>query len=622
MAETLPTPQSTSPLDVGASVGDTYELVRVIGRGGMGEVWAARHRRLPGKLVAIKVLHTGGKDLSAEQIARFRREAEIASRIGHPNIVQVIDFNTLPSGEPYLVLELLQGESLASKLRFGALAIDEAVSIARQTGSALKAAHAQGIVHRDLKPDNIFLVATPMGTMVKVLDFGISKVRDSNTVQTQEAVLMGTPQYMSPEQAIGANKDVGPQSDVFALGAITYEMLCGQPPFQAESVAKVVFEIAYQPHTPLATRRADLPPRVVQAVEKALLKDRTHRWSDIGEFVAELSGKPLEDSGIRPLPEPSIGSGGVATPSMQTPGALDATAMKLSPPPDGAALVDTKSKDSSSSSSGSKSVAYTSTSSTAGSRKWVAYVVAAGLVIGFGGTAFYAQQTTMHSDTLSGSSPELAQAPAARSAAKTFGDVPREFPEAAPAAPPPAPSLPQLAQAREAEERAGKAAGTAAKPGHAPTLSNDDTDPNDPLSGLGASGRADDSKADLGVPAKTAPPPRSELPADATGKASNVKAKQRGFPLASEYAGGSELEELAHDASAEPKALLDRERPLMLMELSPRAKEYLRALLIRAHCRQKDQQDAQAMFRALSDQRLRGAVSDFCAEYIGRDMLK
>src|SRR5262249_54550320 len=152
---------------------------------------------------------TGGKDLSPDALARFRREAEVASRIGHPNIVQVLDFNTLPSGAPYLVLELLQGESLASKLRFGPLSVEEAVSIARQTGSALKAAHAQNIVHRDLKPDNIFLVATPMGTMVKVLDFGISKVRDSTTVQTQEAVLLGTPQYMSPEQAVGANKDVG-----------------------------------------------------------------------------------------------------------------------------------------------------------------------------------------------------------------------------------------------------------------------------------------------------------------------------------------------------------------------------------------------------------------------------
>src|SRR5438270_6403356 len=101
MAETLPMPQASSALDVGGLIGDTYELVRVIGRGGMGEVWAARHRRLPGKLVALKVLHTGGKELTTEQIARFRREAEVASRIGHPNIVQVLDFNTLPSGAPY-----------------------------------------------------------------------------------------------------------------------------------------------------------------------------------------------------------------------------------------------------------------------------------------------------------------------------------------------------------------------------------------------------------------------------------------------------------------------------------------------------------------------------------------
>ena len=453
MAETVPIPaEPPQPLDVGQLIGDTYELVRVIGRGGMGEVWAARHRRLPGKLVALKVLHTGGKELTADALARFRREAEIASRIGHPNIVQVLDFNTLPSGAPYLVLELLQGESLASKLRFGPLGVDEAVSIARQTGSALKAAHALGIVHRDLKPDNVFLVATPMGTMVKVLDFGISKVRDSTTVQTQEAVLLGTPQYMSPEQAIGANKDVGPQSDVFALGAITYEMLCGQPPFADESVAKVVFQIAYQPHQPLAERKPGLPPRVVQAVERALLKDRAHRYGDIGEFVSELSGKPLEDSGVQPLPQPAASDSGVATPSMNGPAAFAATVTPAPKPPQPAAapLVDT-SKSSSSSSSGAKGLVYSSTSSSSASKKWVAYVVAAGLMVGIGGTSLLAQRQSPMADRALSVEPmapaQLAQRTKSSSSAKA---VPSESsdpfegqpsatpaPEPKPAPPPP-----------------------------------------------------------------------------------------------------------------------------------------------------------------------------------------
>jgi serine/threonine-protein kinase len=231
----------SSSLDVGAVVADTYEVTRLIGRGGMGEVWLASHRRLPGKQVAIKVLHTGGQALSADALARFRREAEIATRINHPNIVEVHDFNSLPSGAPYVVLEFLQGESLASRLRFGPLSLGETQGILRQVGSALQAAHASGVVHRDLKPDNIFLVTGAMGVEVKVLDFGISKLTDSNTVQTQESVLVGTPAYMSPEQALGNNKDVGPQSDVFALGSIAYEMLAGRQAFTGESIAQLVF---------------------------------------------------------------------------------------------------------------------------------------------------------------------------------------------------------------------------------------------------------------------------------------------------------------------------------------------------------------------------------------------
>src|SRR5579859_1098740 len=153
-------------LEPGMVVGDTYEVVALIGRGGMGSVWSARHRRLPDKRVAVKVLHTGALD--QEAYARFRREAEIASRIGHPNIVEVLDFNTLPSGAPYLVLEYLEGESLASRLRRGPLALEEALEIMRQVGSALQAAHAAEVVHRDLKPDNIFLCPTDSGGVIGV----------------------------------------------------------------------------------------------------------------------------------------------------------------------------------------------------------------------------------------------------------------------------------------------------------------------------------------------------------------------------------------------------------------------------------------------------------------------
>lgn len=301
---------SGSVLAPGVVIAETYEVERQLGQGGMGEVWLAKHRRLAGKQVAIKVLRTTGQ-LPADTLARFRREAEIAARLEHPNIVQVLDFNTLPSGEPFLVMEYLKGNSLAHRLRGGPLSLEQVGAVVRQVGAALQAAHAAGVVHRDLKPENIFLVPTGVGDQVKVLDFGISKLADSQTVQTTDSVLIGTPLYMSPEQALGNNRDVSPRSDVFSLGSIVYEMLTGQPPFLADNVAKVVFRIAYEKHPPLKDARPELPDAVVQAVEHALAKDREQRTKDMATFVHELTG--------RPLTAPRWGDdevSGVATPNM------------------------------------------------------------------------------------------------------------------------------------------------------------------------------------------------------------------------------------------------------------------------------------------------------------------
>ncbi|HET9158252.1 MAG TPA: protein kinase [Myxococcaceae bacterium] len=281
-------------LDVGAVLGETYRIQSLIGRGGMGAVWAAEHLRLPGKHVAVKVLldaAAGGE----EMLQRFRREAEIASRLGHPNIVEVLDFNTLPTGQPYIVLEYLQGETLAARLASGRLQLDEALAITRQIGSALQAAHRAGVVHRDLKPDNVFL-CTPeedMPTRVKVLDFGISKIRGSQSLRTQDAILMGTPQYMSPEQATGRNTTVDARTDVFAVGAIVYEMLGGQPAFAGGSLAEVVYRVVHGEPTPLRELAPALPENVLTSVERALQKDPANRPQDIGAFILELTGRPL-----------------------------------------------------------------------------------------------------------------------------------------------------------------------------------------------------------------------------------------------------------------------------------------------------------------------------------------
>jgi len=270
-------------VDVGTVIADTYTIEALIGRGGMGSVFLANHKRLPGKQVAIKLLHADLQD--PEVILRFKREAEIASRLGHPNIVTVHDFNVMADGTPYLVLEFLRGESLASKLRNGPLALETVFSIARQVGSALAAAHREGIVHRDLKPQNIFLIPTEVdGKIVevaKVLDFGISKMRGSTTVKTQEFTLLGTPQYMAPEQAKGDHANVDERTDIFALGAIVYEMLAGHPAFSGETIPEVCFKVVYEQPKPLINEAPSAPPNVIESVTQAMAKasdERFPRW--------------------------------------------------------------------------------------------------------------------------------------------------------------------------------------------------------------------------------------------------------------------------------------------------------------------------------------------------------
>jgi serine/threonine-protein kinase len=298
------TSDATGGIGVGKIVAGSYEVTGLLGRGGMGAVWVAQHLRLPGKRVAIKVLLAGAADPQA--LTRFQREAEIASRIGHPNIVDVLDFNTLPDGTPYQVLEFLDGESLGARLARGRLPLPTVLELARQMGSALLAAHRAGVVHRDLKPENILLCPTDSGGVlhdrVKILDFGISKIRGSHTLQTQESVLIGTPQYMSPEQAKGKNQEVDQRTDVFALGAIVYEMLAGQPAFSGDSVVSVILDVVQGTPAPLSSLVPALPPAVVAAVERALAKNAAERFQDVGTFIQALTGRPLDTLGQTPAP--------------------------------------------------------------------------------------------------------------------------------------------------------------------------------------------------------------------------------------------------------------------------------------------------------------------------------
>jgi serine/threonine-protein kinase len=284
-----------STLDVGVQLADTYTIEGLLGTGGMGSVFLASHNRLPGKRVAIKVLNAAVRD--ADMLNRFRREAQIASKLGHPNIVDVLDFNTLDDGSPYLVLEFLDGESLADRMARGAQPLDFVLSIARQVGSALAAAHRAGVVHRDLKPQNIFLVPTEVDGFsterAKVFDFGVSKILDSFTVQTQDNQMLGTPQYMSPEQATGRSQDIDGRSDQFALAVIVHEMLTGKAAFAGNSIPSILFNVVYEQPAPLELAVPDLPAHIREALQCAMQKDLTLRYATMEEFVRALTGVTL-----------------------------------------------------------------------------------------------------------------------------------------------------------------------------------------------------------------------------------------------------------------------------------------------------------------------------------------
>ncbi len=275
-------------LSPGMVVAETYDVEKIIGRGAMGQVYSAHHRRLPGLRVAIKVMT--GQALGSDRLLRFRREAEIAAKLSHPNIVQIIDYNTLPSGQPYLVMEFLRGENLHQRLKAGPLKLDVLKRIVREVGAALDAAHQAGVVHRDLKPENIYLVPTPTGDQAKVLDFGISKLNDGSGVKTSDSMIIGTPRYMSPEQAMGLNSQLTARSDIFSFATICYEALTGQPMFDSENVAQLLYQVAQVPHHPLLALVPELPQNVARAIENALEKDPARRTPDVLTFVHEFAG--------------------------------------------------------------------------------------------------------------------------------------------------------------------------------------------------------------------------------------------------------------------------------------------------------------------------------------------
>jgi eukaryotic-like serine/threonine-protein kinase len=279
-----------------------YQVDAAIGSGGMAEVYVAHHLVFPRK-AALKVLQerfSRNEDI----VQRFINEARAANAIHHPSIIEVIDAGRLEgSGAPYILMEYLDGESLGARLRFGRLSLRDAVRITIKTAEAVAAAHDKGIVHRDLKPENIFLVRR-VGTRpsVKVLDFGIAKLRSdvaSTLAQTQVGMIMGTPQYMSPEQCRDAST-VDHRTDIYALGVILYEMACGKPPFHA-AVGWTDIMASHIAVAPEAPRKlvADLPVAVEAVILRCLAKSPDERFRSMRGLVDGLRAA-LPDNGSGP----------------------------------------------------------------------------------------------------------------------------------------------------------------------------------------------------------------------------------------------------------------------------------------------------------------------------------
>ena len=269
-----------------------YELIRILGEGGMGAVYEARHR-LIGRRLAVKFLHSHYVT-SEEVLTRFQREAQAAAQIGHENIIDVTDMGQTPEGAPFLVMEYLDGVDLRDLLaEAGILPLEQAAHIMTQALSALQSAHDAGIIHRDLKPENIYLIEkSDRKEYVKLLDFGISKFKtmegEGAKALTQTGTVLGTPYYMSPEQARG-DQNIGPKSDVYAMGVILFQMLTGKLPFDAPNYNALLIKILTEdPPDPLSLN-PELPVDIVDTIKIAMARETVDRFQDCSEFRQRLA---------------------------------------------------------------------------------------------------------------------------------------------------------------------------------------------------------------------------------------------------------------------------------------------------------------------------------------------
>jgi eukaryotic-like serine/threonine-protein kinase len=274
----------------GAILGGKYRIERLLGRGGMGVVFAAQHEILRQR-VAVKLLLAAAS--SPEGLQRFINEARAAAQLDSEHIARVMDMGTLDNGMPFMVLEYLEGSDLGQLLSSrGPLPVVEVVDYVLQACEALAQAHAAGIIHRDLKPSNLYIARRPDGTTrVKVLDFGISKVSDPSIMPkalTSTSAMLGTPYYMSPEQMVRP-KQVDSRTDVWQLGVTIFELLQGSPPFGGDTLGELMFAVLNQPLPYVSQSRADVPPEVDAVIHRCLDRDVIRRFANVAELATALA---------------------------------------------------------------------------------------------------------------------------------------------------------------------------------------------------------------------------------------------------------------------------------------------------------------------------------------------
>jgi eukaryotic-like serine/threonine-protein kinase len=295
-------------LESGQIVDGKYRITRLLGEGGMGAVFEGENIRIRRK-VAIKVLHAAFTE-NQEVVQRFEREAQAAGHIGNDHILEVLDLGQLENGDLYLVMEYLDGEALSDRVRrLGRMSPEQIVPLMLEVLEGLAAAHAAGIIHRDLKPDNIFIVKEKAGQkdFVKIIDFGISKFQPlsgDGMKMTKTGAMMGTPYYMSPEQATGS-RETDQRSDIYALGVIVYECVTGTVPFDAPSFNQLLFKIALTTPPPLEQVIPDLDPGFCSIVAKAMAREVETRFATCEDFSAALVEWTRTRAGVSVPPPPS-----------------------------------------------------------------------------------------------------------------------------------------------------------------------------------------------------------------------------------------------------------------------------------------------------------------------------